>query len=375
MRLTTTFGLATTVLLSACAVHSYPIETPLRPATEREESVQARFEYAIVDSASLTQFWEDGTTAVSSGELKIRMLNETAEDLAVVGSFAAEVEASRLRKQQRRAASGRAPAGPPTDEEHEDSGAKLGESEVTVAFEYWRAKNTSGPTPVVLVTPILGGGKELARTNCRDFVNAGLHVILVWRGTRVLHRKWPPELIEIFLRRAVASRRALLDWACTQDEIDSERLAAFGISMGGILTSVLVGAEPRLHSVVIALAGGDLGGIIEVSEENRLIKFREEQRKRLGIDPAQLKEQIRESLVSDPLHMAPYADPRQVLMLTTRFDPIVPPAFQEKLWEAFGRPRRYDIPSGHYTGILYLPYITSCIVDWYRRRLLEPSAP
>ena len=375
MRLMTTLALASTALLSACAVNSYPIELPARPAKERVASVQARFDYAVVSSATLTQFWEDGTAVVSSGELKLRMLNETEEDLAVVGSFASEVEAARLRKAERRAASGQAPAGPPEDEEHEDGAAKLGAAEVTVAFEYWRAKNTTGPAPVVLVTPILGGGKELARTNCRDFVNAGFHVILVWRGTRVLHRKWPPELIEIFLRRAVASRQALLDWACTQDEIDSERLAAFGISMGGILTSVLVGAEPRLHSVVIALAGGDLGGIIEVSEEGRLIKYREEQKKRIGLDPAQLKERIRKLLISDPLRMAPYADPRQVLLLTTRFDPIVPPAFQEKLWEAFGRPRRYDIPTGHYTGVLYLPYITNRIVDWYRQRLLEPNAP
>ena len=59
-------------------------------------------------------------------------------------------------------------------------------------------------------------------------------MILVWRGTRVMHRKWPPELIEIFLRRAIASRRALLDWACTRPEVDPQRLSAFGISMGGL---------------------------------------------------------------------------------------------------------------------------------------------
>jgi hypothetical protein len=365
---------ALTAVLPACAVHDYPIQLPARAPELLPEDVAARFAYTTgLLPTDLETFWEDDEVTVSRGELDVRMLNESEEDRAHIKNYL-EALASRDAKRKEEDKHEHDDGEPKPKKVSDDKDA-VDPDVTTVAFEYWRSKSAGdAPAPLVIVTPILGGGKELARNNCRDFARAGLHVVLAWRGTKVLHRDWPVELVEVFLRRAVAARGALIDWGLTRAEVDSTRVAAFGISMGGILTSVFVGADARLHSVVIALAGGDLGGIIEVSTEGRLVRFRERKATDMDCTVADVASALRESLISDPLAMARYVDPRKVFLLTTRFDPIVPLGNQERLWEALGQPRRYDIPTGHYTGILYLPYITARIVDWFEQRLQPETA-
>lgn len=321
------------LLLSACAVERYDLEYPPRPTRPLAKDVLERFAYAHVTSATLTRSFADDDVEVSEGELTIRVPN--ARDPA--------------------------PA--------EDDGT------VPVKFEYWRSKRARGPAPLVVVTPILGGGKRLARTNCRDFARAGFHVVLAWRGTRVLRRTWPLANVERHLRRGVASRRALVDWAAARPEVDANRIGAFGISMGGILSSVFLAVEPRLRCGVIALAGGDIPQIICRSTEGRLVRFREQKMKTLKIDLPTLEKRLRRVFLSEPLALAKAVDPRGVLMITTRYDWVVDPTNQERLWKALGRPLRFDIPTGHYSGILYLPYITQQIVRWLERRLASNAAP
>lgn len=307
-----------------CAVERYSLATLPRTAIPLAGEVQARFDYAHVGSAALTQRWEDEEVTIHEGKLHI----------AVSG----------------------------WDEPQE------------VEFEYWRGKHAAEPAPLLLVTPILGGGQELARNNCRDFVREGLHVLLVWRGTRILRDHWTLADPERYLRKAVAGRRALLDWAQARPEVDERRMCAFGISMGGILTSALMAAEPRLHSGVIALAGGDLAGIIRHSTEGRLVKYRASKMEELALDPAAFEDQLRELLPSDPLELAGAVDPRRVLMVTGRYDDVVPLRYQRRLWEGLGRPTRYDLPSGHYSGILYLPYVTRVVSRWLHARLRSAGA-
>jgi len=312
-----------------CAVHHYPLTQPLRGAAPLAGDVQTRFAYALADPAVTTPRWEDDEVTIHEGRLAIELAGW--------------------------------------------------EGPQPIEFEYWEGKQRRGPSPLLLVTPILGGGKELARHNCRDFVRAGFHVLLAWRGTKVLRRSWSLQEPERFFRKAVAGRRALLDWAEARPEVDPRRMMAFGISMGGILTSLFVAAEPRLHSGVIALAGGDVPGIIRSSTEGRLGEFWAAKRAETGLDDDALEDALRAAMPSDPLALAPAIDPRRVFVVTTRYDEVVPPRFQQRLWEALGRPARYDIPSGHYSGVYYLPYITAIVSRWLRSRAevlpLAPAAP
>lgn len=303
---------------SGCAVYHYPLQEQLRTARPLASEVEARFAYRTVGPVTTTVRWEDDEVTIREGVLNVEVPDW--------------------------------------------------EGPQPTKFEYWQAKRHPSPAPLLVVTPILGGGKELARTNCRDFLRAGFHVLLVFRGTRVLRDTWSLQDPERFFRKAVAGRRALLDWAAARPEVDPDRMMAFGISMGGILTSLYVACEPRLHSAVIALAGGDVPAIIRSSTEGRLGEYWAAKRAETGLDDDALEAALRAAMPSDPLAMARAVDPRRVFMVTTRFDEVVPPRFQERLWEAFGRPARYDLPTGHYSGITYLPYITAIVARWLQAR-------
>lgn len=315
-------------LLAGCM--STTEAAPPRATRPLSAEVAARFDYAHVGSASLELSWEDGEVAVHSGTLTILVPN----------------------------ADPRAP-----DEPFE------------VQFEYWRSKLApEGPAPAVVVTPILGGGKSLAQTNCEDFARAGFHVALAWRGTRILRQSWSLEDAELWTRKGVAARRALLDWLSERPEVDGERVAAFGISMGGILSSVLMAAEPRFACGVIALAGGDLAGVIASSSEGRIERYFAAKQAELGIGPVELEQRLRHALPSDPLRVAHAVDPRKLLMISTSLDTVVPTRFQTRLWKALGKPTRVDLFAGHYTAILYLPWLTERVIEFFHEQLDRPAS-
>lgn len=319
-RLLTLLCAAPLVACGAIDVH-VPTGRPRGVAALGSEAV-ARFEYELVSTSPLEPAWTDALAEVSSATLMVRLADETE------------------------------PA--------------------PIKFQFWRsqvAEERWGPrAPAVVVTPILGGGQSISRSQCRYLVEAGFHVALVDRGPRVLAAHWPVEALELYMRRGIAGRRAVVDWLQARPDVDPRRISAMGISMGGIITTVLTAVEPRLESAVIALAGADVPAIISASSEDRLIVWRQARAAELGVDEAQVEARLRQALPDDPAVLAGAIDPRKVLQITASLDTVVPTARQDALWEALGRPLRYDLPTGHYTGIVYLPYILETCVRWWEAR-------
>ena len=55
----------------------------------------------------------------------------------------------------------------------------------------------------------------------------------------------------------------------------------------------------------------------------------------------------------DPLRFARGVDPDDVLLVSGRFDRVVPPARTEALWQALGKPTWKRFPAGHYQHFLF----------------------
>ena len=324
-------------LLAAGCSSTIPADPSPRPPVELHPEVSARFAYtADVGSVSLTRDWQDEEVEVFSGLLPVSV--------------------------PRSAHPGGGEGGAPPDD-----------GSFSAKFEYWRSKTAPARAPVVLITPILGGGKTLARWNCYDFARAGFHVVLAWRNTRVLREWWDIEACERWMRKAICARRGLVDWIETRPEMDSDRVVAFGASMGGIITSVLMGLEPRLKAGAMALAGGDIPSILSVSSEGRLERYWAAKREETGLRDTSLEQLQRGKFPSDPLAIAPAVDARKVVMVTTALDTVVPLENQLLLWRALGKPLRYHLPVGHYTAIFYLNGITERVIEFYRERLAASS--
>lgn len=315
------------LLLQGCVIATYPISAPYRPAKPLPAEVAHRFDYTLETwpAEPLGVAWEDRCATVHTGILAVKI---------------------------------------PQDE-----------AATPQAFEFWESHVAAKPAPLIILTPILGGGEGLTRTQCRALTEAGFDVIYAKRGVRVLRRDWSVDEIELWLRRAIAGRRALIDWALARGDIDPQRIAGFGVSMGGLVTTVLTAVEPRISSSVIALAGGDVPEVITVSSEDRLIEFRETKMQELQVDLPELESMLRERIASDPGALARYIDPRQILQISSAWDTVMPPQNQEALWELLGRPTRYDLPSGHYTGILYLSYLLDVGCTWLQRRFAQVGPP
>jgi dienelactone hydrolase len=244
---------------------------------------------------------------------------------------------------------------------------------VSVEAEFWRTKEAGPRAPAVVITPILGGGNDIARLIAREFAEAGMHGMIVWRGVKVLAPEWSEEEIDYNLRRGIVARRRVIDWLEQRPEVDPRRIAAFGISMGGICTAVLAPVEPRIHSAVIALAGGDLASVVMNSDERRLVEFKVAKMRDEKISAADLEKKLRAALVDDPAELGRYADADRFLMFIARHDTTVPTANQLWLRHKLGNPRAFDMPTSHYSTMAYTPFVRAQSTSWLLERMKEPN--
>ncbi|MGH0038111.1 MAG: alpha/beta hydrolase family protein [Myxococcota bacterium] len=110
-----------------------------------------------------------------------------------------------------------------------------------------------------------------------------------------------------FARQAVADLGRTLTAVGGRDDIDADRVAYAGFSLGGILGALFCAHDPRPRAAALALAGG-------------------------GFGPAQV----------DPCNAVARIAPRPLLMVNARHDATVPAAASEKLFAAAGEPKRIE---------------------------------
>ena len=231
------------------------------------------------------------------------------------------------------------------------------------------------PAPFVLVLPILAGGESITERVCVTLARRGIAAGTIERRWRLFKEKETIDELEAKLVRAVRVQRAFLAWVAEREGIDRGRIGCFGISMGGILATLLAAVEPRLDCAVICLAGGDFGELAVSADEIRLERWVRERLAADGISASELQERIRRDFEVEPLRFAPAVDPRRVLFVAARWDGVIPRPSREALWHALGEPERVDIPLGHYTSILALDWLVARATRFAVGRFAEDPPP
>ena len=254
---------------------------------------------------------------------------------------------------------------------HGTSRGKLRCGEELIRFHLHRTDQTD--RPLVLLVPILAGGGDLMKILARQLVSKGYHAAWCERVAPALKPPQRGPQLEQLFRRTVLHQRALLSWIGEQEDPKPTLTFALGVSMGGMVATVLAAVEPSLTGTALCMAGGDVPAIVIDSKETRIISWRNWRAEEDGLSGVPLQKELQQHLLSDPGRIAPYVDTERVFVVATSFDDVVAPRFQKVLWEALGRPARLTVPLGHYTAALALDGIMKSIADFFEERTLAEA--
>ncbi|MCS7301527.1 MAG: alpha/beta hydrolase family protein [Fimbriimonadales bacterium] len=213
-----------------------------------------------------------------------------------------------------------------------------------------------GRAPAVVLLHSLGVRRpELELGLARELVRHGIAVLLM---TLPYHMERTPlgrgsgEMIlmgDIPLLREAAVQatwdvRRAFDWLQRQPEIDPDRIALVGVSLGAILGSTALASEPRVHTAVLILGGADLAHVLWES----VLAIRA--RARLRREGYTL-EQLRAELAPvEPLKLLTPDLGEKTFVIGARFDIVVPTEDTEKLIRALGNPKVFWLNTGHFGG-------------------------
>ena len=225
---------------------------------------------------------------------------------------------------------------------------------------HWQLPAGPGPYPTVVVFPIRAGNHVVSEALAKALVNRGYSAIWLERRVSLFgeedHRA-PGDFAAFAadLRNFVMDARSLIGWLATRPEVDPQRIATAGVSLGGILAATTLAQEPLASAGFFVMAGGGLPEIMRDSRDGDLVRFREH-----GIeahafanaeDLARLARPFTDPV--DPLSWADRIDPERVLLISARFDQVIPEDRTRALWYALGRPRWLTVPTGHYQLVPY----------------------
>lgn len=249
-----------------------------------------------------------------------------------------------------------------------DVALTVGDSKEPIQIE-WFAPNVPERCPLILCSPIRGNDTIVVDGCARVFASCGYQAAIVKRARFHFKAAGPLTQVEDSLRDAVIRHREALDWLLEQPGVDPDRVGAFGVSYGAIITSVVAAVDPRIKICVLDLAGGPLAGVMRTSAEQSLRRNWSQSRRCHSLTDKQLYEAMGNVIRTDPIKLAPYLARDRVLMLIARFDSSVPTRYQVKLWRALGKPRADFVPLGHYTSILMLPAHRISVMHFFEDNL------
>lgn len=163
--------------------------------------------------------------------------------------------------------------------------------------------------------------------------------------------------------QTIIDLRRGMDYLQSRPDIDPKRIGYVGLSMGGILGTILAAVDDRVQAPVLALAGGDFRLMAEKSQLSVVKRAREQlhdfaDANIKALDPV------------DPIHWVAQIAPRPILFINGDKDTTVPVESANELKSAAG-PNKvvYMYPGGHVPPFAEVPRVITRIVSWLDEHL------
>ncbi|HEY8520820.1 MAG TPA: hypothetical protein VIN61_12120 [Gammaproteobacteria bacterium] len=261
-----------------------------------------------------------------------------------------------------------------------ESSGRNGHPQNLVSGLYFRSRKP-GPKKLVIVLPVWGASNYPPGKISRGYAKRSrgeAHVIWLSGETPVFpwdelsSTESEAEFIarardsaERF-RSAVVDVRRLIDWAETRPEIDSSRIGVVGFSMSALVTATLLGNESRINAGVIMMGSAEYANVFATCAK-RAAEVREHVFREYGWTPEQYRSFFADLFApAEPVRFAGRYDPREILMIDTRFDDCMPRRSRQALYEATGHPERITLVYRHRTAFYSL---TPLGVNFSRRKI------
>jgi dienelactone hydrolase len=148
-------------------------------------------------------------------------------------------------------------------------------------------------------------------------------------------------------RVSIVDIRRILDWAETQPDIDPERVALVGFSVGAIIAAAAAQVDPRLSATVLVMGAANPAQVI-AQAEGAAERNRELILERFGWTQESYQQELELAFgFLDPARMGGRVDPARVLIFDAAHDERMPQTTRDALWEAMGRPERITLQYKH----------------------------
>ena len=242
-----------------------------------------------------------------------------------------------------------------------------------VRGEYSRAlqSDKKAPYPLIVISPILGGEKDsylASRFIARECCRRGMCAFFIYQEKSILSGQRDACGLEARMRQSVRDSIQALNAFSGLEEIDSQRLGSFGVSLGAIRNLVLLAAEPRLRANVLCLGGLDLAEILQTSKEPMVLRYLVQRKKEEGLSARDLMREFNGYFPSNPKNLVGGINPNTVLLYLAACDEVVPYAQGLALRQMLGAPETYLMPLGHYSSLIAAPWITDSALGWVSRQ-------
>ncbi len=154
----------------------------------------------------------------------------------------------------------------------------------TVHAEYFQPIGPGPRRPAVIVLHILGADFPLSRYMAARLADRGvaaLFVKLPYYGERRPATGAPDarrflsadiERTVTAMRQGICDVRRAAAWLASRPDVDPDRLGVSGISLGGIVSSIVAAVDPTIREGAFLLAGGDLSSILWEMPEGKAFR-------------------------------------------------------------------------------------------------------
>lgn len=257
----------------------------------------------------------------------------------------------------------------------------------TVLGEYYQPRDTA-PAPLAIIIHGMGDHSLIpCRFLARTLVKQGFACFVL---NLVFHSSRMPQTIKQRIpaltaqewfegyRISVVDVLQIVDWAATRQELDKEKLAVCGISLGGFISAIGMGVDSRIRAGVLMVMGGNstrinAGSVYRKTTKSPILtdaEYREVQSNYANY-LAEVSEKGYENVEApdrafliDPLTFAHSLRERPVLMVNATWDEAVPKGATLEFWEACGKPQIAWYPGTHASIWLWYPFIGRRVVGF-----------